>query len=83
MTLAVPRIRLRAPLPVATAGSGLWSGGCGCGTGDTMNVLAADDLEAAGLLALARLDDGGATDMIAAASGHARQQLTPARAGVA
>jgi hypothetical protein len=53
-----------------------------------MNVLAADDLEAAGLLALARLalarlDDDGATDMIAAASGHARQQLTPARAGVA
>jgi hypothetical protein len=78
-----------------------------------MNVFAANDLEAADLLALARLDDDGAppaaipppaedgqgrhvirlagagqvtageADMIAAASGHARQQLTPAHNGVA
>jgi hypothetical protein len=41
-----------------------WPGGCGCGTGsgsgDTMNTFAAKDLEAADLLALARLDDDGA-----------------------
>jgi len=55
-----------------------------------MNVFAANDLEAVDLLALARLDgdgDGappaGEADTIAAASGHARQQLTPAHNGVA
>src|SRR5258708_36180064 len=35
-------------------------GGCGCGRGATMNALAAQDIEAADLLALARLDDDGA-----------------------
>ena len=35
-----------------------WPGGCECGGGDTMNALAANDFEAADLLALARLDDG-------------------------
>src|SRR5258707_13322962 len=112
------------------AGPDPWPGGCGCGSGATMNALAAQDIEAADLLALARLDDDGApgrcgppwsqpgrpepdpiaqepmdprsppetsgrhgavarspghppvtagrAEMIAAASGRARQQLTPA-----
>ena len=77
-----------------------------------MNVFTANDLEAADLLALARLDDDGAppavtpplasdgqrrhairlagtgrvtasqAEMIAAAPGRARQQLTPALIGV-
>jgi len=108
------------------AGPGPWPGGCECGSGATMNALAAGDIEAADLLALARLDDGapgrcgppwsqpgrpepdmiataqetngrrGAAgrspghppvtasraEMIAAASGRARQQLTPALTGV-
>jgi hypothetical protein len=90
MALAVPRIRLRVSVPVATVGPDPWPGGCGWGTGDTMNVFAANDLEAVDLLALARLDDdgdgappAGEADTIAAASGHARQQLTPAHNGVA
>jgi hypothetical protein len=36
-----------------------------------MNVLAADDLEAADLLALARLDDDGAPPAVALATGQA------------
>ena len=118
------------------AGPGPWPGGCECGSGATMNALAAGDIEAADLLALARLDDDGApgrcgppwsqpgrsepdmiataqepmdprpppetsgrhgaadhspghppvtagrAEMIAAASGRARQQLTPALTGV-
>jgi hypothetical protein len=40
------------------AGPDPWPGGCERGGGDTMTAPAADDLEAAGLLALARLDDG-------------------------
>jgi hypothetical protein len=40
------------------AGPDPWPGGCECGGGDTMNALAANDFEAADLLALARLDDG-------------------------
>src|SRR5258708_4987551 len=42
------------------AGPDPWPGGCGCGSGATMNALAVQDIEAADLLALARLDDGGA-----------------------
>src|SRR5258706_15496489 len=42
------------------AGPDPWPGGCGCGSGATMNALAAQDIEAADLLALARLDDDGA-----------------------
>ena len=53
MALAVPRIRLRLPVPVASRRVRSLAGGCGCGTGDTMNVFAANDLEAADLLALA------------------------------
>ena len=117
------------------AGPDPWPGGCECGSGATMNALAAQDIEAADLLALARLDDGapgrsgppwsqpgrpepdmiataqepmdprpppetsgrhGAADRspghppvtasraetIAAASGRARQQLTPALTGI-
>jgi len=60
MALAVPRIRLRLPVPVASRRPGPWPGGCRCGTGDTMKDFAASDLEAADLLALARLDDDGA-----------------------
>jgi hypothetical protein len=41
-------------------GSRRRAGGCGCGPGDMMNVFAANDLEAADALALARLDDDGA-----------------------
>ncbi len=62
-----------------------------------MNALAAQDVGAADLLALARLDDDGAPgrcgppwsqpgrpvpEMIAAAPGRARQLLTPALTGV-
>src|SRR5260221_13109400 len=43
-----------------TAGPEPWPGGCGCGSGATMNALAAQDIEAADLLALALLDDDGA-----------------------
>jgi hypothetical protein len=118
------------------AGPDPWPGGCECGGGATMNALAAGDIEAADLLALARLDDDGApgrcgppwsqpgrpepdmiatvqepadprpppqtsgrhgaagrspghppvtasrAEMIAAASGRARRQLTPALTGV-
>src|SRR5438128_12324139 len=39
------------------AGPDPWPGGGECGGGDTMNALAANDFEAADLLALARLDD--------------------------
>jgi hypothetical protein len=39
------------------AGPDRWPGGCECGGGDTMNALAANDFEAAGLLALARLGE--------------------------
>src|SRR5258708_6904965 len=42
------------------AGPDPWPGGCGCGSGATMNALAVQDIEAADLLALARLDDGRA-----------------------
>jgi hypothetical protein len=49
-------------------------GGCGWGTGDTMNIFAADDLEAADLLALAlalaRLDDDGAPPAVTPATGQ-------------
>ena len=38
------------------AGPDPWPGGCECGGGDTMNALAANDFEAADLLALARLE---------------------------
>src|SRR5260221_14752633 len=118
------------------AGPDPWAGGWGCGRGATMNALAAQDIEAPDLLALARLDDDGApgrcgppwsqpgrpgpdmiataqdpmdprpppetsgryraadrspghppvtasrAETIAAASGRARQQLTPALTGV-
>ena len=37
------------------AGPDPWPGGCESGGGDTMNALAANDVVAAGLLALARL----------------------------
>src|SRR5260370_37132743 len=46
--------------PMQAAGPDPWPGGCGCGSGATMNALAVQDIEAADLLALARLDDGGA-----------------------
>ena len=42
------------------AGPDPWPGGCGCGSGDTMTTLTGHDLDAADLLALARLDDDGA-----------------------
>src|SRR5260370_27622641 len=42
------------------AGPDPWPGGCGCGSADTMNARAAQDIDAADLLALARLDDDGA-----------------------
>jgi hypothetical protein len=79
------------------AGPDSWPGGCECGSGDTMNALAAQDVEAADLLALARLDDDGAPgrcgtpwaqpgrpvpEMIAEAPARARQLLTPALTGV-
>ena len=61
MALAVPRIRLRMPVPVASRPASVAGlAAADAETGDTMNVLAADDLEAADLLALARLDDDGA-----------------------
>ena len=59
-----------------------------------MNALAANDIEATDLLALARPDGDGplwpamvhpggpGPDMIAAASGRARQQLMPTLTGV-
>src|SRR5260370_5384710 len=74
------------------AGPDSWPGG----SGDTMNALAAQDVEAADLLALARLDHDGAPggcgppwsqagrpvpEMIAAAPGRPRQLLTPALTG--
>ena len=46
------------------AGPDPWPGGCGCGSGATMNALAAQDIEAADLLALARLDDDGASPAV-------------------
>jgi hypothetical protein len=46
-----------------------------------MNDLAADDLEAADLLALARLDDDGAPQAVTAAVGRGRQAIRPAGAG--
>ena len=42
------------------AGPDPWPGGCERGRGDTMNALAANDIEAADLLALARPGDDGA-----------------------
>src|ERR1039458_3459912 len=42
------------------AGPDRWLGGCGCATGYRMNPFTAKVLEAADLLALARLDDDGA-----------------------
>jgi hypothetical protein len=51
-----------------------------------MNDFAADDLEAADLLALARLDDDGAPPAVTPATGHGRQvirlagQVTSSRA---
>ena len=42
------------------AGPDSWPGGCECGSGATMNALAAGDIKAADLLALARLGDDGA-----------------------
>ncbi len=71
MALAVPRIRLRLPVPVASRGPDPWPGGCGCGTGDTMTLFAANDLEAADRLALARLDDDGAPPAVTPATGQA------------
>lgn len=64
MALAVPRSRLGCRCPLRAAGPHPWPGGCGCGTGDTMNVLAADELEAADVLALARLDDDGVPPVV-------------------
>jgi hypothetical protein len=46
-----------------------------------MNDFAADDLEAADLLALARLDDDGAPPAVTPAAGHGRQAMRPAGAG--
>src|SRR5258708_29625887 len=40
------------------AGPEPWPGGCGCGSGATMNARAAQDINVADLLALARLDGG-------------------------
>ena len=44
------------------AGPDPWPGGCECGSGAMMNAVAAQDIEAADLLALARLDDDGAPE---------------------
>jgi hypothetical protein len=60
MALAVPRIRLRLPVPVASRRARSLAWRLRMGTGDTMKDFAADDLQAADLLALARLDDDGA-----------------------
>lgn len=68
MALAVPRMRLRLSVPVASRRVRCL--GCGCGTGDTMDVFAANDLEAADLLALARLDDDGAPPAVTPAFGQ-------------
>src|SRR5580704_2548415 len=66
------------------AGPDPWPGGCECGGGDTMNALAANDVMAAGLLALARLA-GGAPGRCGPAmapawpprTGHEGTTLTP------
>jgi hypothetical protein len=52
-----PKVRGRRATQRHAAGPDPWPGGCGCGGGDTMNALAANDFEAAGLLALARLGE--------------------------
>jgi hypothetical protein len=61
MALAVPRIRLRLPVPVA----GRWDRSLAwrlrMGSGDMLNIFTANDLEAAGLLARARYGDGALT----------------------
>jgi hypothetical protein len=46
-----------------------------------MNDFAADDLEAADLLALARLDDDGAPPAVTPATGQGRQAIPLAGAG--
>jgi len=46
-----------------------------------MHVFAADDLEAADLLALARLDDDGAPPAVTPATGQGRQVIRLAGAG--
>jgi len=61
-------MRLRLSVPVASRRVRCL--GCGCGTGDTMDVFAANDLEVADLLALARLDDDGAPPAVTPASGQ-------------
>jgi hypothetical protein len=60
MALAVPRIRLRLSVPVASRRARLLASRLRMGTRDTLDVFTANDLEAADLLALARLDDDGA-----------------------
>ena len=73
MALAVPRIRLRLPVPVASRGPDPCAWRLRMRNGDTMNDFAANDLETADLLALAlaRLDDDGAPPAVTPATGQA------------
>jgi transcriptional regulator of acetoin/glycerol metabolism len=43
MARALPRSRLRPPVPDASRRARSWPGGCECGGGDTMNALAANE----------------------------------------
>ena len=87
MALAMPRIRLRPSVPDASRRARFLAWRLRVRQRDTMNALAAQDVEAADLLALARSPGhppvtASRAEMIAAAPGRARQQLTPALTGV-